>query len=208
MLDSYDRNWELMLKAVQADACIATTLHEQYVVAEPAIDVVRACGSCPNCRRVGRASTAGSVRARHSGTSLVPTSRPLSLPFNEALSFIFVDPERQTPESLLPLADWLTRHGMCDLLLPKAFAEAWGPTLGHSDQPRVFFHQTRMRGIRAQHPAAAFFPAPPFPQLSRGSVIVLSSDARDPSRPDRRLLEVVAPRARWSLDQFMDRYLE
>jgi ATP-dependent DNA helicase RecQ len=214
LLNGYDKDWALMLNAVTATRCLAHVLQEQYAVSDPAIDVVRACGSCPYCRARGTPTFVGPLRARHTPTgSPTPRTQSNGAIIRGALGdsecgFIFVEPSDETPERLLPLAEWFVRHGLCDFILNRAFAGAWLAHFGRSDFARVFFHGDRVRGIRRGWPAAAFLPGARPPNLARGSLLIMPVDARDVGRPDRRLVDVVDPGTRWSLEQFMDRYLE
>jgi ATP-dependent DNA helicase RecQ len=213
LLDSYARDWDLMRRAVKAERCLAFVLQEQYAVSNPAVDVVRACGSCPHCRANQTLTSVAPLRARH--TSVAPalilpkTGSVLRAVLSDgATGFIFVERPDQMPDRLLPLAEWFVRHGLRDFVLPRGLAAEWCQHFSQADFARVFFHVERVQGVRRTYPAAIFLPAERLPDTPRGSILVLSADAREADRPDRRLAEVVNPGARWSLEQFMDRYVE
>jgi len=213
LLESYARDWDLIQSAVGATRCLAYVLQEQYEVRDPQINVIRACGSCPHCRAHGTPSSIGPIRARHSppvDAATFPASEgdvPLALKGIKK-GFIFVEPNDEEATRLLPLAEWFVRHGIRDLVLPQRLATAWCSHFAHSDTPRIFFHAERVSGVRQLSPCVAFLAAEIDPTLARGSFHVVPVDARDLSRPDRRLSDVVAPNARWSFEQFMDRYVE
>lgn len=213
LLAACARDWDLIRGAVRADRCLAFALQEQYVVSVPSVDVVRACGSCPCCRRRGGAPTAGQLRMRHSlspGAAVyVPKREDLlrGVLADHECGTIFVDSADTEPDRLLPLAEWLVRHGIRDLVLDSRFGEAWLKHFAHPAFPAVFFHEDRLCGIRRKWPAAAFFPRGEPSELGPGSMVILRADTRDPARPDRRLADVLTG-ANWSLGQFMDRYVE
>ena len=213
LLESYARDWELIQSAVGATRCLSHALQDQYEVRDPQITVIRACGSCPHCRAHETPSSIGPIRARHSPRVDAVTFPPSERNVPPALKrikqgFIFIEPGDEDGTKLLPLAEWFARHGVRDFVLPPRLATAWCSHFACSDTPRVFFHVERVSGVRQLSPCVAFLVVGIDPPLAQGSFHVLPVDARDMSRPDRWLSDVVASDARWSFEQFMDRYVE
>ena len=213
LLAAYDQGWQLMLRAVAAEQCLAFALQEQYTVEDPSVVVVRACGSCPHCRSHGHPPTAGLLRVRHAACAAMPCHmETCAEPLRDVLGsadrgFVFVEPSEEAPDELAELADWFVRHGLHDFVLPQHLREAWLDHFGQSENPEVFFHKDRVRGIRHRHPVAAFFPDDEIGEFTHGSILILRSDDRQVGRVDRRLADVVSEPA-WPLRQFMDRFVE
>ena len=183
-------------------------------IREPAVDVVRSCAGCPHCVTHGTPPSFGLLRARHSSADRTTMNIPLISSLlrgalgNQDRGIIFVEPAEQTSKQLLFLAEWFVRHGLRDLILPPALAAEWCLHFSRADFPNIFFHRDRPQGLRRPYPMATFLPTGRIPELAAGSICILPTDARDHDRPDRRLADVAAPGARWTLEQFMDRYVE
>jgi hypothetical protein len=213
LLAAYDQGWHLMSQAVTGHECLAFALQRQYTVKDPRVDVVRACGSCPHCRRHRLTPTAGQLRVRHTAGSGAHVRAEINVVAvgdvlgNDDRGIIFVEPTEEGSDSLTELSDWFVRRGLRDFVLPKRLREAWLEYFGQSENPEVFFHRGRARGVRRACPVAAFFPEEPLEDFAHGSFLIMRADRRQVGRPDRRLAEVVSDPS-WTLQQFMDRFVE
>ncbi|WP_437896178.1 protein DpdF [Sorangium sp. So ce124] len=224
MLAAYDREWELMNDAVRGDRCLAHVLQQAYEADSPRIVVVRACGSCPRCRRRGEGMSIGRLFPRHTP----PESRAVrprlgrklqGLLSGERLALVLVRAaDSDDLDRLRALAEWLVGEGLHDLVLDTATRAEWRDSFGALGQPPLFFHEQRPTGIRRGFPAAAFVLGNTaedwkhiellLKDLSPGSVIVLQEDAHEPDRPDRLSRDIVTGVARWPLTLWEDWFLE
>jgi superfamily II DNA/RNA helicase len=213
LLSAYDQEWSLMQTTIEAKKCIAFTLQDQYQIIEPEVNVVRACGSCPFCRIKNKPSSSGRLILRHTvcngGEPVTVNDETLlrGMLNDQTFGFIFVNLEDQSPDKMRPLAEWFVRHGIQDLVIDSFYYDSWFSYFADYELQPIFFHNKRISGVRRKFPAAVFFQTVDTSALADGSILVLSSDAREADRQDRRLSDTVAF-ANWTFHQFMDRYVE
>ena len=213
LLSAYDQEWELMQATIEAKKCIAFTLQDQYQIIEPEVNVVRACGSCPFCRMHHHPPSYGKLILRHTvcNGEQVPSFKDkkhlCGVLNDQAFGFIFVDLADQVPDKMRPLAEWFVRYGIQDFIVDSFYYNSWISHFANYDLRPVFFHITRISGVRRKFPTAVFFQTVDTSNFAEGSIIVLSSDARETVRQDRRLSDTVSF-PNWTFHQFMDRYVE
>lgn len=205
------RNLELMREALQPERCISEILGEAYTIRDRTIPEPRkmvrispACGGCPVCRKNGKSLFSG----------IMPTPSPVwqnpnfsvgkalkILLAGDNLMLIFYDSLEETSWKLKSpkVFKWLIEQGINNLVVYDEFHSRSIADLNQIVGAFLFLFEKYQPILMPRIPTLIFHPPGkrlPDNYLSpnRNSeaplIIVLPLDTRDPSRNDRKLIDI------------------
>ena len=205
------RNLELMREALRPKRCISEILAEAYTIRDRAIPEPRktvrvspACGGCPVCRKKGE--------SRFSG--IMPAPSPVwqkpnfwvgeeleRLLAGDKLMLIFYESMEDKNWQLkkYQLFQWLSEQGIRNLVVTQEFYSTFIKEQNLISDPFLFLFEKYQPILMPRIPTLIFHPpgkAIPDKYLSPNRtsdaplIIMLPLDTRDPSRNDRKLIDI------------------
>jgi len=205
------RNLELMREALRPERCISEILGEAYTIRDRAIPEPRkmvrispACGGCPVCRKNGKSLFSG----------IMPTPSPVwpnpnflvgeelkRLLAGDKLMLIFYDSleEKSWKLQIPKVFKWLIQQGINNLVVDDEFHSRSIADLNQIAGAFLFLFEKYQPILMPRIPTLIFHPpgkAIPDNYLSPNRtsdaplIIVLPLNTRDPSRNDRKLIDI------------------
>ncbi|MCC3431107.1 MAG: hypothetical protein JGK08_14030 [Microcoleus sp. PH2017_04_SCI_O_A] len=205
------KNLELMREALRSERCISEILAEAYTIGDRAIPeprkqviVSRACGGCPVCRKNRESIFSGIMPAPISvwqNPKLFVGKELERLLAGDKLMLIFYESmeekswKRKSPQ----VFQWLTEQGIKNLVVTREFHSTLIKEPNLIPDAFIFLFEKYQPILMPRIPTLIFHPpgkAIPEKYLSPNRtsdaplIIVLPVDTADPSRNDRKLIDI------------------
>ncbi len=205
------KNLQLMKEALKPQRCISEIFAEAYSIppghtpeTRNPVRAYRACGGCPVCRKNGVNPFSG----------IMPEPSPVwqkpkffvgeelqRLLLGDNLMLIFYEylEDKSRKRRINKVLKWFVEQGMINIIIPCELQETLIKEVNRIPNAFIFFWET-YQPVKMPHiPTLIFHPEAeqlPYNYLSKNSmfkaprVILLSKDTPDPSRTDRRLIDI------------------
>ncbi|MEG4865396.1 MULTISPECIES: protein DpdF [unclassified Microcoleus] len=209
------KNLQLMREVLRPKRCISEIFAEAYTIparavpeARKSVIVSRACGGCPVCRKNGQALFSGIMPAPlpvWQEPNFVVSEKLKSLLGEDKLMLVFYDSHEAQSWRLKSskVFNWLIEQGINNLVLPDEFQSILIEETNRIADACIFLFQKYEPMLMPRIPSLIFHPpgkAIPhnYLSLNRTSqaplVIMLPVDTPDPSRDDRKLINIFSSR--------------
>ncbi|BDG08611.1 protein DpdF [Anaeromyxobacter paludicola] len=223
LLESNRKAWDGLQELLEAKTCFAKSFKQAYSVDAYDVNVVEACGGCPQCRAQGTAPHCGHLFARTEDPKPWP-SAPVGAELRGWLSksstgFIFFDPRdaHDLVPTLAPVVEWACAQGIRNIIVRNEYRETWTAVLRPLGRRPLFVSDTIPRGVE-QAQATLVLATGTFHRewssewaaalaLNSVTIFALPHDSRDPTDPRRLLVETALRIPHLSIAEWREQYL-
>jgi ATP-dependent DNA helicase RecQ len=205
------KNIKLMEEALNAKRCMSEIFEEAYAISESFIgeaknkvQVFRACGGCRVCRRNGNQPFSEimpePVFIWEKPNTLLGEELERLL-WNDNIMLIFYDSleEKSTKSQMIRVIKWFVEQGIKNIIIPDDLEERFIKEINRIPNNFVFTWEKYQPIRMPRIPTLIFHPQGekiPYNYLSKNSmqqtlkVILLSINTPDPTRQDRKLIDI------------------